>query len=290
MPNFVTVDNSTREKLFQWFKYLIYFMIFLNVFYWLREDYIASAYTFREGFGWQQVGDVFAQALDTFAWLILLIAFEFETSVLSDEKLEKGWKWVLNAIAGICYLFIVLAFLGYVKKFNLTMGFEPLSITDGCAAVGQYLSYAIDLDEYIALTAANCMELTGTLYANPAASMITTADTHMQLEWLATAEVINAGAWILIVLFLWIDMFIQLRGMEHGRLYRVNVVCKFLLYSTLIIVCVYWGFEGNFMDFWDAFLWIVAFFLIEMNIFKWSEEIEAEHLEEEHKQESEHAL
>ena len=38
----------------------------------------------------------------------------------------------------------------------------------------------------------------------------------------------------------------------------------------------YWGFEGTFLDFWDAFLWLVAFIFIELNIFQWHEEAEDE--------------
>jgi hypothetical protein len=32
---------------------------------------------------------------------------------------------------------------------------------------------------------------------------------------------------------------------------------------------------GDFLDFWDAFIWLVAFFFIEMNLFQWQEETAA---------------
>jgi len=34
----------------------------------------------------------------------------------------------------------------------------------------------------------------------------------------------------------------------------------------------YWGFEGGFLGFWDAFLWLVAIIFIELNIFQWHED------------------
>ena len=37
---------------------------------------------------------------------------------------------------------------------------------------------------------------------------------------------------------------------------------------------MYWGFVGDFLDFWDAFLWLVAFVFIELNIFQWQVETE----------------
>jgi hypothetical protein len=41
-----------------------------------------------------------------------------------------------------------------------------------------------------------------------------------------------------------------------------------LLYTILFAAATYWGFLGDFLDFWDAFMWLVAFFFIEMNLFK----------------------
>jgi hypothetical protein len=42
-----------------------------------------------------------------------------------------------------------------------------------------------------------------------------------------------------------------------------------------LLLAVYWGFEGDFVDFWDAFLWLVAFFFIEMNVVEWRREEQA---------------
>jgi hypothetical protein len=44
------------------------------------------------------------------------------------------------------------------------------------------------------------------------------------------------------------------------------------MYTVLFGAAVYWGVEGTFLDFWDAFLWLVAFVFIEMNVFEWREE------------------
>ena len=33
----------------------------------------------------------------------------------------------------------------------------------------------------------------------------------------------------------------------------------------------YWGILGDFLDFWDAFMWLVAFVFIELNIFQWQQ-------------------
>ena len=35
------------------------------------------------------------------------------------------------------------------------------------------------------------------------------------------------------------------------------------------IAAVYWGVKGDFVDFWDAMLWLIAFVFIELNVFEW---------------------
>ena len=47
---------------------------------------------------------------------------------------------------------------------------------------------------------------------------------------------------------------------------------KVVLYSTLLFAAVYWWIDGDFLDFWDAFLWLVAFIFIELNVFEWRAE------------------
>jgi hypothetical protein len=46
-----------------------------------------------------------------------------------------------------------------------------------------------------------------------------------------------------------------------------------VLYTTLIAAAIFWGFKGNFLDFWDAALWLFAFVFIELNVFEWQQEI-----------------
>jgi hypothetical protein len=71
----------------------------------------------------------------------------------------------------------------------------------------------------------------------------------------------------------------QLRGRYQGRTLLVSKSTKVLLYGILFAAAVYWGFEGDFLDFWDAFLWLFAFFFIEQNLFAWQAEAEAARLE-----------
>lgn len=60
-------------------------------------------------------------------------------------------------------------------------------------------------------------------------------------------------------------------GSTSGAFYR----SKMCLYSTLFGAAVYWGFEGTFLDFWDAVLWLFAFFVIEGNVMSWRAETDS---------------
>ncbi len=44
---------------------------------------------------------------------------------------------------------------------------------------------------------------------------------------------------------------------------------KAIIYFTLFAAAAYWGYAGDFLDFWDAALWLFAFIFIEMNVFEW---------------------
>jgi hypothetical protein len=78
--------------------------------------------------------------------------------------------------------------------------------------------------------------------------------------------------WLLVVFNLELDVRLQARGKLDGLILKISNVSKFFIYSVLFLAAVYWGIRGDFVDFWDAFLWLVAFVFIEMNVFNWRHE------------------
>ena len=54
---------------------------------------------------------------------------------------------------------------------------------------------------------------------------------------------------------------------------RIANGLKVVFYTTLVVAAVYWGLKGDFLDFWDAALWLFAFVFIELNVFEWQQEI-----------------
>ena len=78
--------------------------------------------------------------------------------------------------------------------------------------------------------------------------------------------------WLLVVLVLEIDVRLQEKNRYEGWALRISGAIKVVLYGTLLYAAVYWGIKGDFVDFWDAFLWLVAFVFIELNVFEWRQE------------------
>jgi hypothetical protein len=261
--------------LYTLFKYTIYVMLGVDAYLFFQEDLAASAETFGDGIGWQNVVEAFTASIDTAAWLVLLLLFELETAVIPDSKLQGGLKWLLMAVRVICYFFIVYAFWGYIYKFGVVTDLSPFNVSDLCALAGGDWNFVVDLDDYPPLDAETCLLLQGEpLLRMNDTYIIGTAEAMKSAFWLAVIDIVNAGTWLIIVLLLEAEVWMQLRDILTGRILRVSKLLKGFFYLMLLVCAVYWAFEGSFLDFWDAFLWLVAFIFIEMNIFQWHEETE----------------
>ena len=269
------------HTLFRAFKYLIYCLLAFNIYLFFNEEFLAAQEVFGDSLSWSHITEAFSATLDTASWVLLLLVFELETAVIPDEKL-KGWVvWALFAIKAIAYVVIVFSFIGYVGKWGYLTDTVVYSVDDLCSLVGNGISWVDDLDQYPALDAASCLALQGQpLWQITNTNIIGTEDALKAIQNLALVDIINAADWLVIVVLLEVEVFLQLRDLLNKRRMFIAKYTKVLLYSVLFLCAIYWGFLGDLLDFWDAFLWLVAFIIIEMNIFQWHEEIEEEKLEE----------
>ena len=266
--------NSSR--LFQFFKYAVYALLAFNVFVFWREEFLAAALQFPNGVDAAQIIASFPATIDTAAWVVLLLMFELETYVLEDHHYSPGVTWSLQGVRVFCYGFIVYAFYGYVSKLGFIYAATPLvGVSDLCSLVADGWSYAIDLDEYTALTAANCSTFSDASAYSRFAAMPAVVDSAglTDIRNLAWVDVINAGVWLLVVLILEIDVRLQEHNRYEGLALRLSHAAKYLLYPMLLLAAIFWGIKGDFVDFWDAFLWLVAFVFIELNVFEWRQEV-----------------
>lgn len=263
--------NKFRYQLFTVVKYVVYLLLGLNVYLFLQEELVTLAAMGGESVSRAQLVQVFSATIDTAAWVILLLLFELETSVLDDSRIRGPVRWSLHGIRGLCYVVIVFAFLGYIGELGPLYDVLPFT-GEACALADQGWLVLTRLDEFVALDVQSCSVLGSEVYQLQGTHVLAGANGLETAQRLAWVDVINACVWILVVLVLEIEVRLQLRGMLSGAVLQLSKYLKFVLYGVLFAAAVYWGVFGRFLDFWDASLWLFAFIFIELNVFEWQYE------------------
>ena len=261
---------SLTGGLYKVFKYSVYALLTLNIFLFFQEESLAIQQTFSQGIDLGNIIQGYAATIDTAAWVLLLLLFEFETSVLQPRTLARpDIRVSFSLVRVFSYSFIGYAFYGYFTKMLFINGISPFVVDDVCRLVGQGFSIIDTLDQYPMLAAENCGTLNSqALFQLNEQNIIGHADQWSAIQWLALADVINSFTWIAVVIVLEVDVRLQQQNRFKGRVVLVSKNIKFVLYAILLGAATYWGFLGDLLDFWDAFMWLLAFFFIEVNIFK----------------------
>ena len=271
----ITAVLSKRHTVFQAFKFVIYAFLSYNMFLFFQGELLASAETFRDGIQLDEFILAFSASIDSLAWIVLLLIFELETSILSDEVLKSSVNWVLLFVKAICYFFIFYAAYGYVAKLLFVLNTSALQYQDVCNLIGTSYTYIVTLDEYLPITESACQLMNNNpLIQINNTNIIGTESDSIAIQHLAWIDIINAMTWLVIVAILEVDVYLQLHDRFSGFAVKISRMSKPLLYGVLFFCAIYWGVKSDFVDFWDAFLWLLAFFVIELNMFQWQAEIE----------------
>ena len=151
--------SQASYRFFTGVKYLVYALLSFNVYLFLQEELGALEHTFVDGIEPGQIIQVFSATIDTTAWVILLLLFELETSVLEDSRIQGWVRWTLHGVRGLCYVAIVYAFTGYYAELATLYQVQPLDIADACSLVGGEYSLRLDLDVYAPVDATNGMAM-----------------------------------------------------------------------------------------------------------------------------------
>jgi hypothetical protein len=263
------------KVLYQLFKYSIYGLLTINVFVFFGEEVLATRLEYPDGVTPGDFFKAYAATVDTAAWVILLLMFELETWVLEDRHFTRAVALSLHALRAVCYLFIVSAFYGYAVDAIFVYQTSPLpGISELCALAGQNWSYATTFGEYAEITVANCASFTDLDVFQRFDGTLAVVDNPglADIRFLAWVDVVNAAVWLLVVLLLEADVRLQERNLYEGLALFLSTVAKIVLYSILAIAVVIWAVKGDFVDWWDALLWLVAFVFIELNVFEWRQE------------------
>lgn len=267
----------TPQNLFHFFKYSIYILLTYDGLLFFYGDLAASAVTFGDAVTWRNVIEAYSATFDTMAWVALLLLFELETAILPDHLLKGGLKWVLKGLSGLCYFFIIYSFYGYIYKYGVVADLVPFAIDDVCSLIGTNFTYVLTLDEYLPLDQAVCTAMNGLPLMQINGTEIIGVESFLSdAIALAIIDVANAATWLIIVVLLEVEVFLQLNDKLTSRMMFAAKYIKGFFYAILLFCAIYWGVKSTFLDFWDAFFWLVAFVFIELNIFQWHSESEEE--------------
>ena len=256
-------------------KYGVYVALLANIFLFLVEEIDSAGAMNASVIGVASFFQIFSTTIDTAAWLALLIFFELETYVLSDNTLRGHTGRVIHVVRALCLATISIACWGYFAEFAGLLGVSSVNAST-FGAIDSGWSVLVNLDRFESLTIDPC--LTGDWVAlTNYERVIASPESYQRAVILAAVDFINSAAWILIVVVLELEVRAVLAS--SGRTFLGQAIIKptkAFLYLVLFMAAVYWGFEDDFLDFWDAVLWLFAFFVIERNVASWRQETAAD--------------
>lgn len=266
-------------------KWTIYFLLLVNFALYLDRDSRAAIHTLTlaEPFiTWIQVlavTQVFAASIDHGAWMVLILLFELETYLLSDEQFTPLVKRLLHGIRLACYAFILHTAYAYsANVYKLYTDAKPLpEVTDLCQLADDKLSFITNQD-YVYIDADNCAQLgkSGEYVLLTKGRVVADRFNYNREKLLAWLDLLELLCWLTIMMLIEVNIRLQDRGVARGRVTTTMNYLKPTLYGVIFIIAVYWGTTDLFFYFWDEVVWIGGFAVIEMNVLDWRAELKEE--------------
>ncbi len=256
----------TKASAFKLFKTIVFLILIVNLIYYLFEDVTAYLYL-APGHGFFASMESFAVTIDYVAWMLLIVLFEIETNPHAKDRLGSAGKWILAGLTAACYVVLVYAAYGYAVGLRESYHFEPIASESVCDLAAEKFAYLSVEGRPIELTAQNCGSFAAeAVFKSPGDNLIASHTNLIAIRKLGWIDVINAGAWLLVVLLFQIGVSLSLvNRLTKRRLISIEIG-KGLAYLALLGCAIYWTAYSAFIDSWDAWLWLVAFLLIDLNL------------------------
>ena len=261
----------------QTIKWSVYALVIINFGFYIRNDWIIAGHTLYVGSSLLEVSRAFATTIDESAWIILLLLFELETYLLSDEPLSRTKTLLMQGVRVVCYISLAHTLYAYGVYLTEIYASVPVEgVTNLCQLIEKDLSYAFNL-AYSDINSSNCASLSSAnqfFYVDPPTFFIVEDAAGLAIEKeLAWIDMFEAIIWLLILLSIEVAVWLQDRNVGQGIIFKGLGIAKLCLYSLLWAAAGYWIYRGHYMFAWDEFVWIAGFVAIEMNIVEWRDEI-----------------
>jgi len=259
--------NLTKASAFRLFKIVIFWVLMINLAYYLYEDVTAFLFLASESTFFDKL-EAFAVSIDYVAWMVLIVLFEMATSAQSRDQFTGARKWVIPGLTAVCYAFLVYAAYGYVAALGDAYNYEPIESRPACYFANTNFAYLSPTARPIELTHENCSAFAGKeiFKSPPTDNLITTEANLLSLKKLSWVDVFNSSAWLFVVLLFQIEVSLeQMKKLTKRRL-KIVMIWKSLAYLVLVCNAIYWTVFSAFIDYWDAWLWLIAFILVDLNM------------------------
>ncbi|MBW2716100.1 MAG: hypothetical protein JRD03_08485 [Deltaproteobacteria bacterium] len=256
----------TKKAAFRIFKVAIFCILMVNLVYYLYEDvtaflYLAPGSTLFDGL------EAFAVTIDYIAWMVLIVLFEMETSAHKKNLLTSGRRLLITGLTAACYVILVYAAYGYTVALTDSYQYEPIESRPACYFANTNFAYLTPEARVIELTEKNCGAFEGKkIFKSPGDNLIATETNIMALRKLSWVDVFNAGAWLLVVMLFQIEVSLERANKLTKHRLIVVMIWKGAAYLVLLFCAIYWTVFSAFIDSWDAWLWLLAFILIDLNM------------------------
>ena len=272
----ITIGQQSFE-IRQTIKWLVYTLVIINFGFYIRNDLVIAGHTLYSGSSLLEISRAFATTIDESAWIILLLLFEIETYLLSDDPLSRTKTLLMQGIRLVCYVSLAHTLYAYgVYLAEIYAALPVEGVTNLCQLIGKDLSYASNL-VYSKINSSNCASLSSAnqfFYVDPPTFFIVEDAAGLAIEkQLAWIDIFEAIIWLLILLSIEVAVWLQDRNIGQGLIFKTLSITKWCLYSLLWAAAGYWIYRGHYMFAWDEFVWIAGFVAIEMNIVEWRNEI-----------------
>ena len=272
----ITIGQQSFE-IRQTIKWLVYTLVIINFGFYIRNDLVIASHTLYSGSSLLEISRAFATTIDESAWIILLLLFELETYLLSDDPLSRTKTLLIKGIRLVCYISLAHTLYAYGVYLAEIYAAVPVEgVTNLCQLIGKDLSYASNL-VYSEINSSNCASLSSAnqfFYVDPPTFFIVEDAAGLAIEkQLAWIDIFEAIIWLLILLSIEVAVWLQDRNIGQGLIFKTLSITKWCLYSLLWAAAGYWIYRGHYMFAWDEFVWIAGFVAIEMNIVKRRNEI-----------------
>ncbi len=266
------VPLLAHPRMAQRLKYIVYGSLVLNLGRFVWDDYFAMQAALPVDASLSDYLTQFSTSIDMFAWVGLVFLFELETYAIPDEKWSARLAGVIRTLRVACYVMIAYAAYGYtvesLENYDTT---EVVGLTNACQLADQGTSLQISSFEYVEITSDNCASLPNddTFYRIANEVSVIGESTLGNVRWLGWIDIDNAYVWIIVVLLIEIEVWLQSVDRFSSPVLTTVRQAKSLFYVVLIVNLFVWLSTGYYLYAWDAFLWIFGFWAIELNLAEW---------------------